>query len=39
MRCEAFNSDTKVRIQLPTHNRFYYPDAMVVCRPNLGGDL
>lgn len=32
--CEAFNSDTKVRIQLPTHVRFYYPDAMVVCRPN-----
>ena len=33
-RCEAFNSDTKVRIQLPTHVRFYYPDAMVVCHPN-----
>lgn len=33
-RCEPFNSDTKVRIQLPTHVRFYYPDAMVVCHPN-----
>lgn len=33
-RCEAFNSDTKVRLQLPTHVRFYYPDAMVVCHPN-----
>jgi len=32
--CEAFNSDTKVRIQFPTHIRFYYPDAMVVCQPN-----
>jgi Uma2 family endonuclease len=32
--CEAFNSDTKVRVQLLTQMRFYYPDAMVVCRPN-----
>lgn len=31
---EAFNSDTKVRLQLPTHVRFYYTDAMVVCHPN-----
>ena len=37
-RCEAFNSDAKVRIQLPTHVRFYYPDAMVVCSPNPEGD-
>ena len=36
--CEPFNSDTKVRIQLPTHVRFYYPDAMVVCQPNPKGD-
>jgi len=34
----AFNSDTKVRIQLPTHVRFYYPDASVVCRQNPGTD-
>ncbi|MBX3172314.1 MAG: Uma2 family endonuclease [Candidatus Eremiobacteraeota bacterium] len=33
-RCESFNSDMKVRIQLPTHQRFYYPYAMVVCRSN-----
>ena len=33
-RCRAFNSDTKVRIQLPRHVRFYYADAGVVCRPN-----
>lgn len=32
--CRPFNSDTKVRIELPDHIRFYYPDAMVVCRPN-----
>ena len=37
-RCEAFNSDTKVRIRLPTHTRFYYPDGMVVCEPNPPGD-
>lgn len=32
--CQPFNSDTKVRIEFPDHTRFYYPDAMVVCRPN-----
>jgi Uma2 family endonuclease len=32
--CRPFNSDTKVRIELPDHTRFYYPDAMVVCHPN-----
>jgi Uma2 family endonuclease len=32
--CEPFNSDMKVRIKLPTHTRFYYPDVMVVCEPN-----
>jgi Uma2 family endonuclease len=32
--CRPFNSDTKIRVQLPTHFRFYYPDASVVCRPN-----
>lgn len=31
--CRYFNSDTKVRCRLPTHTRFYYPDAQVVCRP------
>ncbi len=29
--CRPFNSDMKVRIEFPTHTRFYYPDAMVVC--------
>lgn len=32
--CETFNSDMKVRVQLPSHTRFYYPDGMVVCEPN-----
>ncbi len=32
--CQLFNSDTKVRIELPDHTRFYYPDAMVVCQSN-----
>lgn len=32
--CEPFNSDMKVRIQMPNHTRFYYPDGMVVCNPN-----
>jgi Uma2 family endonuclease len=35
----AFNSDTRIRIRLPTHVRFYYPDASVVCRLNLQTDL
>ncbi len=33
-RCRPYNSDTKVRIRLPNHFRFYYADTMVVCRPN-----
>jgi Uma2 family endonuclease len=36
--CEAFNSDTKIRIRFPGHVRFYYPDALVPCRPNLPTD-
>jgi Uma2 family endonuclease len=32
--CQPFNSDTKVRVRLPTHTRFYYPDGMVVYEPN-----
>ena len=37
-KCQPWNSDTKVRIKLPTHVRFYYPDVMVVCRPNPAHD-
>jgi len=36
--CQPFNSDTKVRIRLPAHIRFYYPDLSVVCRPNPQSD-
>jgi Uma2 family endonuclease len=32
--CRPYNSDTKIRIRLPTQMRFYYPDASVICRPN-----
>src|SRR6266567_2592347 len=32
--CRLYNSDTKIRIRLPTHTRFYYPDVSVICRPN-----
>jgi Uma2 family endonuclease len=32
--CRPFNSDTKIRVCLPTQVRFYYPDASVICRPN-----
>jgi Uma2 family endonuclease len=37
-RCRAFNSDTKIRVRLPTHVRFYYPEASVVCRLNPAND-
>jgi Uma2 family endonuclease len=36
--CRPYNSDTKVRLRLPTHTRFYYPDGMIVCHPNPGND-
>jgi Uma2 family endonuclease len=29
--CRVFNSDTKIRIKMPDHIRFYYPDVSVVC--------
>jgi Uma2 family endonuclease len=32
--CQALNSDTKIRVRLPTQVRFYYPDVSVVCCPN-----
>jgi Uma2 family endonuclease len=32
--CQPFNADTKVRVKLPTHVRFYYPDVSVVCDRN-----
>jgi Uma2 family endonuclease len=36
--CEPFNSDTKVRVRLAAHTRFYYPDGTVVCEPNPAGE-
>ncbi len=36
--CAAYNSDTKVRVQMKSHTRFYYPDGMVVCEPNPPDD-
>jgi Uma2 family endonuclease len=33
-RCRPYNSDTKIRVRLPSHVRFYYPDGSVICRPN-----
>lgn len=29
-----FNSDTKIRVRMPTQLRFYYPDVSVICRQN-----
>lgn len=37
-KCRPFNSDTKVRVRLPTQWRFYYPDCQVVCRQNPAED-
>jgi Uma2 family endonuclease len=37
-RCRPFNSDTKIRVRLPAHVRFYYPDTSVICRPNPQSD-
>jgi Uma2 family endonuclease len=36
--CEAWNSDTKVRIRTTPRPRVYYPDAMIVCEPNSPED-
>ncbi len=37
-KCEAFNSDMKVRVRLRRGTRFYYPDVSVVCPPNAESD-
>ena len=36
--CQAFNSDTKIRLRFASQVRFYYPDASVTCQPNPGSD-
>ncbi len=37
-KCEAFNSDTKIRVRSERHTYFYYPDASVVCNSNPDDD-
>lgn len=37
-KCRPFNSDTKVRVRLPTQVRFYYPDVSITYRPNPPND-
>jgi Uma2 family endonuclease len=37
-RSRPYNSNTKIRIRLPTEVRFYYPDTSVVCHPNAPTD-
>jgi len=37
--CEPFGPDMKIRVRLPAHTRFYYPDGMVVCEPNPADHL
>ena len=32
--CRPFNSDTKIRIRMSNHLRFYYPDVSIVCDQN-----
>jgi Uma2 family endonuclease len=34
--CRTFTRDLKVRIDLPQHTRFYYPDLQVVCDASAG---
>jgi Uma2 family endonuclease len=36
--CRPYNSNTKIRVHLPTQVRFYYPDGSVICRPNPAND-
>ncbi|WP_442510980.1 Uma2 family endonuclease [Novipirellula sp. SH528] len=36
--CEAFNSDTKIRIQRNSRTYFYYPDVSVICQSNPDSD-
>lgn len=37
-RCRPYNSDTKIRIRLPSQVRFYYPEMSVVYRSNSLND-
>lgn len=37
--CEVLTSDMKVRIDLATHTRFYYPDVVVACDDRSSDEL
>lgn len=37
--CRALNSGGKLRVQVQSRTRFYYPDVSVVCGDNLRGDF
>lgn len=37
-RCQPYNSDVALRINLPSHTRFYYPDLQIVCDSNDGDE-
>ena len=37
--CRTFTSDTKIKLELADHTRFYYPDAQVVCDSKPGDSL
>ena len=32
------DSDTKIRVRMPRHTRYYYPDVSVACEPNPEND-
>src|SRR5437016_574120 len=36
--CRPYNSDTKIRLQMASEVRFYYPDLSVVCKQNSLSD-
>jgi Uma2 family endonuclease len=36
--CRPFNSDMKIRIPRPPQERFFYPDASIVCESNPADD-
>jgi len=36
--CQAFNSDTKIRLRFSSQVRFNHPDASVICRANPSTD-
>ncbi len=38
-KCRVFNSDTKIRVRMPSQTRFYYPDVSIICHPNPQSDV